>query len=123
MFAGSLILAVTLIAFAIWLQFNEQHGWGDEQALETDLDHQYYRRRGRSRRRTNVVIGCCGILILVAAFVGPGPIWIAVWASVLVGLVIVIGLATLDALRTHRYQRAKLRDLVSRRDSSGLFRK
>ncbi|TWU47107.1 hypothetical protein Poly59_60810 [Rubripirellula reticaptiva] len=116
MFAGSLILAVTLMVFAAWLQFNEQRGWGDEDDCKTDLDKQYHKRRSRSRRRTNLMVGICGLLILIAAFVGPGPVWIAAWLCVLLCMVTVIGLAALDVLRTHRYQNAKMQKLMNQRD-------
>ena len=48
-------------------------------------------------------------MILVAALVGPGPMWIAAWMSVMVALLTVIILAGFDAYRTYRYQSNKLR--------------
>jgi Flp pilus assembly protein TadB len=116
MFAGSIVLSITLLAFAGWLQWNEHHGWDDDEPRLTDLDRHYFQRRGRSRRRTNGILALCGVLILVAAFAGPGLIWMAAWMCVTVALATVVGLAGLDALRTHRYQNAKLDELVRRRD-------
>ncbi len=118
MFAGSMILAVTLIAFAAWLQWSESNGWGDGELSETELDQRYFRQRGRSRRRTNLIIGICGLLILVAAIAGGGPIWIAAWLCVTLALATVVGLAGLDVLRTHRYHTAKMQDLINRRSVS-----
>ncbi|TWU46243.1 hypothetical protein Poly51_56390 [Rubripirellula tenax] len=115
MFAGSLILAATLISVAAWLQWNEVSGWGDRGQSQTELDERYHRQRSRSRTRTNIIIALCGVCILVAAFIGPGPVWIAAWLSVTVGLATVVGLAGLDVLRTHRYQLAKLQEIGDRR--------
>lgn len=107
MFAGSLLLGLTLIAFAAWLQWNEMIGWRSE-ALESRLDIEYHTRRSASRSHIHLIIGICGLLILVAAFAGRAtPLWVAAWLSVVVSLVLIIVLALLDALRTYRYQLAK----------------
>lgn len=116
MFAGSMLLSVTLLAFAGWLQWNEQHGWDEDDEQRTDLDREYFQRRGRSRRRTNAILALCGVLIFIAAIAGLGPIWVAAWLCVTVALATVVGLAGLDVLRTHRYQNAKLDELVRRRN-------
>jgi hypothetical protein len=110
MFAGGLILSVTLIAFACWLQVNETRGWAHD-TYDSELDRDYLRRRQRSRRRIHVIIGACGGLILLATLVGPGRIWIAAWMCVTVCLVTVVLLALLDAWRTQRYQRKKLPEI------------
>tara|TARA_R110002049_G_scaffold4601_5_gene32118 strand:- start:171513 stop:171872 length:360 start_codon:yes stop_codon:yes gene_type:complete len=107
MFASGMILAVTLIAFACWLHVNEMRGWANE-SYDSDLDKEYLSRRTRARRRVNLIIGGCGVLILVATIAGPGPVWIAAWMSVSIGLLTVVMLAVLDAIRTHRYHRKKL---------------
>ena len=65
MFAGSLVLGITVLGFAIWLQYNDTHGWPNEK-FETELDNQYLARRKRSRKRIHVIIGACGVLILIA---------------------------------------------------------
>jgi hypothetical protein len=55
-----------------------------------------------------MIIAACGILIIVAAFAGPGRVWVAAWTSVIAALMTVVVLAGFDAFRTHRYQKAKL---------------
>ena len=110
MFASGMILSVTLVAFAWWLHTNEVRGWADE-SFDTQLDKDYLTRRKKSRRRVNLIIGGCGVLILVATLAGPGPIWLAAWMSVSVGLLTVVALALLDAVRTHRYHRKKLPEI------------
>ena len=55
-----------------------------------------------------MIIAACGILIIVAAFAGPGAVWVAAWMSVSLALMTVVVLALFDALRTHRYHNAKL---------------
>ncbi|MDA8743367.1 hypothetical protein N9N28_01930 [Rubripirellula amarantea] len=129
MFAGSLVLSFTLIAFAFWLQWNEKLGWPQEQAdlnramhplIGSDLDRDYYRRRSSSRARIHWIIGICGVLILIAAIAGHGVIWVGAWMCVMFALVCVVLLALLDAFRTHRYHKNKLpqvRDHVLGEDS------
>lgn len=117
MFAGSLLLSITLLSFSAWLQWNEHFGWDEDDERRTDLDRQYFRRRGRSRLRANAILALCGVLIFVAAVAGLGPVWVAAWMSVTVALATVVGLAGLDILRTRRYQNAKLDELVRRRNS------
>ena len=107
MFAGSLLLGLTLIAFAAWLQWNDVVGWRDE-AMESRLDIEYHLRRSKARSFIHLMIGFCGVLIVVAAFAGKAtPLWVAAWMSVMVALVVIILLALLDAWRTYRYQIAK----------------
>ena len=110
MFASGIVLAVTLIGFAWWLNVNEVHGWANE-SYDGEVDKDYLDRRRKSRRRVNGIIAGCGLLILVATLVGPGPVWIAAWMSVSLGLLTVVVLALLDAIRTHRYHRKKLPDI------------
>lgn len=112
MFAGSIVMAVTVLFFAAWLHYNDGRGWGQDERFRTELDLKYLDRRTRSRRRIHMIIAVCGILILVAAFAGPGPVWIASWMTVMVALAIVVVLAGFDALRTYRYQNAKLKSLM-----------
>ena len=113
MFASGMILSVTLIAFAWWLNANETHGWAHE-SYDSEVDKEYLARRRKSRRRVNAIIGGCGLLIFVATIAGPGPVWIAAWMSVSVGLLTVVILAVLDAIRTHRYHRKKLPEIRER---------
>ncbi len=110
MFAGSLVMGVTVLCFAAWLHWNDTQGWPNE-SFKTELDHQYHTRRSRSRKRIHIIIAACGILMIVAALAGPGMIWVAAWMSVIVGLVTVVALAGFDAFRTHRYQNDKLPEI------------
>lgn len=112
MFAGSILMAVTVLGFAAWLHYNDRQGWGQDEPFRTELDRRYLDRRTRSRRRIHLIIAGCGVLILVAAFFGPGPVWIAAWMTVTVALAVVVLLAGLDAVRTFRYQNAKLKRLM-----------
>ena len=116
MFEGSLVLGITVLCFAAWLHWNDTHGWPNE-SFETELDNRYLARRKRSRKRIHIIIAGCGVLILVAAFAGPGPVWIAAWMIVIVGLMTVVLLAAIDAWRTHRYHHDKLPEI--RRDVLG----
>ncbi len=107
MFAGSLLLGLTLIGFAAWLQWNDAIGWRSEE-MESQLDVEYHLRRSKSRSRIHLIIGFCGSLVILAGFAGKAtPIWVASWMSVIVSMLVIILLAVLDAWRTHRYQIAK----------------
>ena len=110
MFAGSLVMGVTVLCFAAWLHWNDIQGWPNE-SFKSELDNQYRRRRSRSRTRIHMIIAACGVLIIVAAFAGPGPVWVAAWMSVTAALMTVVVLAGFDAIRTHRYQKAKLPEI------------
>ena len=116
MFAGSLVLGITVLCFAAWLHWNDTQGWPHE-SFESDLDTAYHDSRKRSRKRIHIIIAACGLLILAAAIAGPGPVWLAGWMIVIAGLFTVVLLASIDAFRTHRYQRAKLPEI--RRDILG----
>ncbi len=111
MFAGGLLLSMTLIGFAIWLQWNEQVGWPGE-AEATDDERDYRTRRARSRRRVNALFLLCGVAVLVATLATPrnGAVWAACWLSVLATLVTILLLASLDTVRTLRHFRGKLDD-------------
>lgn len=110
MFAGSLLLGVTLCCFAAWLHQTEKRGWPNE-TFETDLDKQYRARRLRSRKRIHYLIAGCGVLVLVAAFSGPSIPWMVCWGLVMIGLVAVMILAAADAFHTHRYHLKKLPEI------------
>ncbi|WP_168566729.1 hypothetical protein [Crateriforma spongiae] len=114
MFSGGIILSVTLILFAVWLQWNERQGWpGEESEYDDKTDADYLRSRFRSRRRIHWIIGVCGLLILIATVKGPESraVWIGCWSIVMLCLITVVGLALLDAVRTHRYHRRRLPEL------------
>ncbi len=110
MFSGSLVIGVTLLCFAFWLHWNERHGW-EHESLDGDLDHHYLRTRMRSRRWVHALFAVCGVMVIVAAFAGPGRVWIGCWMSVVVGLFTIIILAGADAFRTLRYQAKKKSEL------------
>lgn len=110
MFAGSLLMGITVLCFAAWLQWNDSQGWPNE-SFKTDLDHRYHTRRSRARKRIHFIIAASGILIIVAAFAGPGPVWVAAWMCVTVALLTVVVLAGVDAFRTHRYHIQKLPEI------------
>ncbi|MAI73731.1 MAG: hypothetical protein CMM01_22925 [Rhodopirellula sp.] len=110
MFAASLILGITLLAFAGWLHYQDTEGWPSDN-FTTELDKTYHQRRTRSRRRIHFILGGCGVAAIVAACWGPGPVWFAMWSVVMVSLFVVVGLAGMDALRTHRYMKSKLPEI------------
>jgi hypothetical protein len=110
MFGGSLVLGFTLIGFAAWLHWNELQGWPNE-SFETELDKKYLGQRTRSRRRIHIIMAACGVLILAAAIAGPGAIWVGAWTIVMFALMTIVLLAGIDAIRTHRYQQAKIPEI------------
>ena len=110
MFAGGLLLASTLIFFAVWLQWTEHRGWPDDPA-DCEADHVYLAKRKRSRSLVNTLIGICGLLVLAATFAGIGVIFVAAWSIVALTLMVIVILAGLDAFRTHRHHQNKMRDL------------
>jgi|TARA_Y100000385_G_C13016867_1_gene604262 Flp pilus assembly protein TadB len=113
MFAGSLVLGITLIAFAWWLHCQDTQGWPSDN-FTTDLDKTYHQSRTRSRRRIHVILSGCGVAAIIAAFYGLGTVWVAMWSFVMVSLLVVVGLAGVDALRTHRYMKSKLPEIRER---------
>lgn len=120
MSAGSMVLAVTLIGFAVWLQHSERRGWAGEQDSPdlSTIDRDYLRNRAKSRRRTNILIGTAGVIVLLTAFVRDPMAWMCAWLLVMLCLMIVIGMAGKDVVRTHRYHRKKL-DAIRRLSGTG----
>jgi len=110
MFASQMILSATCIGFALWLHWNERQGWPNE-SYDSKLDKDYLRRRMRSRRRVHLLFGGCGVLMAVAAVAGPGRIFVAAWTIIALALMTVVMLAALDALRTQRYDKQKMKEL------------
>lgn len=58
MLAGSLLLAITVTGFAVWLQLGEGRGWPAEDASELESNYRKKRFRQRSmihRDRKSVV--------------------------------------------------------------------
>ena len=113
MFEGSVVLGITLIAFAGWLHRQETDGWLSD-SFVTDLDKQYHRRRTRSRRRIHLILAGCGAAAIVAALFGPSLVWVAAWSIVMVALMTVVLLAAVDAVRTQRYLKSKIPEIRSR---------
>lgn len=112
MFAGSLVLALAVFGFTGWLHYYESRGWPEEEGSE--LDVQYRSRRYRARSRIHAMLFLCGVLITVAAFYGPGRVWIGCWMVVALILMSVIALAMGDAWRTHRYLKSKIPEMRKR---------
>ena len=110
MFAGSLVLGITLVAFAGWLHQQDTEGWPSENFV-TELDKKYHKRRTRSRRRIHIILAGCGASAIIAAFFGLGAVWVAMWSIVMVSLVVVVALAGVDALQTQRYLKSKIPEI------------
>ena len=113
MFAGGLLLGVTLLFFAGWLQWTELHGWPHD-TDDNEWDNEYLQRRKKSRLLVNLLIGTCGLLILAAAIAGKGVVFVAAWSIVSLILMVILILAALDAFRTHRHHQDKLRRIRER---------
>lgn len=118
MFESQLIIALTCLGFAGWLHWNELHGWPNE-SYDDRVDEEYLKIRMRSRRRVHVLFAACGVLILAAAFAGPGRVFIAAWSIVALSLFTVVVLAGLDALRTWRHDKRKMNELRKRLVNQG----
>lgn len=110
MFAGGLLLGGTLLFFSLWLQWTENHGWPDD-TFDAETDTAYRLQRKKSRRLVNILIGLCGLLILSATLAGVGVVYLAAWSTVTLILMVIIILAGLDAYRTHRHHKDKLRQM------------
>lgn len=110
MFSGSLVLGITLVAFAGWLHRQDTDGWPSEDFI-TELDKKYHKRRTRSRRRIHMILAGCGVAAIIAAFSGLGAVWVAMWSLVMVSLVVVVALAGFDALHTQRYLKSKIPEI------------
>jgi hypothetical protein len=110
MVLGGIILASTLIAFAIWLHYNELRGWAHE-GDTSFFDMDYLRSRSRGRLLVHSLLGACGALILIATGFGPGIVWSVCWLLVCLSLTCVVMLALVDAWRTQRFHARKLPEL------------
>ena len=109
MFAGSLLLAVTVTGFAVWLQMNESRDW--PKAAASELETKYRKKRFRWRSFIHNMLIVAGGLIAVAGFAGAGRIWVVCWASVMVILLLVMMLAIIDGFRTRRYLKQRLPEI------------
>jgi hypothetical protein len=108
--AGQVLLGILLLLFAGWLQQNENNGWPDEDA-PNDENRAYYNKRRQSRTRTNCLIALCGLLAGSAGMIPSRRWFIAAWTSISLILFVIILMAGLDALRTHRFHQQRLRQL------------
>jgi hypothetical protein len=108
-----LLIGFTVIAVALWLEYNDYLGWPNEADRErggtTDRDTRYRLLRRRWRRVVHLLIALCGALMASTGFSGPGRFFIAAWTAVAMLMMVVIVLALGDAFRTHRYYAAKRR--------------
>ena len=77
--------------------------------FDSDEDREYLSRRMKSRRFVNILIGVCGALILIATLAGVGLVFAVSWTLVTLILCMIVLLAGLDAYRTFRHQKEKLR--------------
>jgi membrane protein YdbS with pleckstrin-like domain len=107
MLASSLVLALTVLGFTGWLHYHEIQGWPEEGPAD-ELSDRYLHRRRRTRRRVHGLLLLCSVLIAVAGFAGPGRVWIGCWMTVVLTLFVIIVLALIDAMRTHRYMRERM---------------
>lgn len=110
---GSLMLAITIIGFAIWLQRNENECQLRQQtdSGKSDIDRAYLNARSKSRRRTNRLIGICGLLVVMTALISHPIAWMTIWLLVMLCLLVVIGMAGKDAIRTYRFHKEKLKEV------------
>ncbi len=110
MTAASMILALTLLGFAVWLELREREG---PQAGDADatFDDEYLLARHRGRRSVHVLLVVAAALIFVAGLAGPGAVWIAMWLAVCGVLVVVMLLGAVDFYRTNRFLARKLPEL------------
>ncbi len=111
MLAGSLLIGFTVIAVAIWLEYNDSLGWPIEDKREqsdpSQADARYRKLRRRWRRIVHAILAVCGALMAAAGLAGPGRFWISAWTAVALLLMTIIVLALCDALRTHRHYAKK----------------
>lgn len=111
MLAGSLLIGFTVIAIAIWLEYNDSLGWPNEVEIErdrsADVDHRYRMIRRRWRRVVHVLIAVCGALMGAAGLAGLGRFWIAAWTAVAILMMAIILIALGDAIRTRRHYASK----------------
>lgn len=112
MIVSHIVLGVSLIIFAVWLQRTEGRGWPNESS-DDERDASYFGRRKRSRRRVNVILAICGGLILVAGMSGP-RLFVISWGLVTMALLAVVVLAAFDVLGTRRHVNSKLPQLRQR---------
>lgn len=113
MLPACLIIGFTVVAVAMWLEYNDFLGWPNEVERErgssNERDSRYRVVRRRWRRVVHMLIAICGALMAATGLSGPGPFFIAAWTAVAMLMMVVIVLALGDAFRTHRHYAAKRR--------------
>jgi phosphatidylglycerophosphate synthase len=107
MLPASLMLGLTLLGFAAWLEWRERQGFDQGPLFDAD----YLRRRRRGRQAVHILLAAAGVLILAAAVAGRGILWAALWSAVCGLLILVLLIAIVDVWRTHRYFYRKLPEL------------
>jgi len=119
MLAGSLLIGFTVIAIAVWLEYNDSLGWPNEVEMEqgrsSDVDNRYRAIRRRWRRVVHVMIAACGALMASAGIAGLGRFWVAAWTAVAILMMTIILIALSDAIRTRRHYAAKNRDYAAKK--------
>ncbi|SMP77062.1 hypothetical protein SAMN06265222_12280 [Neorhodopirellula lusitana] len=119
MFAGGLILSITLMAFSVWLFRSERLGWPNDE-LDEPIDQDYRSRRRRGRRVVNALFFLCGLLILLATWATPDnrTWWITGWMSATLVLLTILVFAGFDVLRTLLHHRRRIHRLSKKRRGS-----
>lgn len=110
MITASFILAVLLLALAVYLE-RRQRGGPQVGGKDPAFDDDYLTARIRGRRGVHGVLVLMAVIIASAAWVGPGPLWAALWMAVFGLLVLVVFLAMADAFRSRKYLQRKLPEL------------
>ena len=110
MFGASVVVGLTIVGIAVWLEWRESQG--DVDGLGGGaLDQRYLGKRRWLRRAIHLLLLISGVIVLVAGFAGPGRVWVFGWLAVAGLLVMVLALAVVDLWRTKRYLRRKLPEL------------
>ena len=110
MFGASVVVGLTIVGIAVWLEWRESQG--DVDGLGGGaLDQRYLGKRRWLRRAIHLLLLISGVIVLVAGYAGPGRVWVLGWLAVSGLLVMVLALAVVDLWRTKRYLRRKLPEL------------
>jgi energy-converting hydrogenase Eha subunit E len=106
----SLLFGSSVVAISLGL---ESHRRLHDLAMTcaTEIDRIYVNSRKKNRCWTNAMLALIGGLAAAAGFVGRGPIWIVLWATIPLVVVVVMTLAVADVFRTQRYLARKIPEL------------
>ena len=107
---SSLVVGCLLLVAASVLQWRTSVTASQHES-ETELDNLYFTRRTRGRQLVHLLMALCAALAIGAGIVGRGRAFVLIWASVPLVLFIIVILAMIDALRTHRYHTQKLPEI------------